>query len=332
MYRSISTLNDSLFVSILLWVAKLFVITMLGWIVFDKVIDYQNSGQIFSNFKDSLFNKGRVWSLIVCLTLTFLNWFFESKKWQQLLRPYVLISTLKAAEGVLIGLSTGIVTPSRLGEYGGRVWNLPKGSKIQGMHSNFLSSLSQNIINVFFGICGAVYYINNYLEWSRFIRWSLYGGSLVFLMLLGVLYYGHNTLKTSIVNRLPDKIFARFGSYFEETSSFKNKILIKALILSAMRYLVFTGQYALLLYYFGVTIPFLAMISGIFLVFLIQSGIPLPPFLSMLARVEIAVIIWSVFERDVMIILSATFSLWIINLLIPSLIGAIFLVKKPILT
>jgi hypothetical protein len=74
------------------------------------------------------------------------------------------------------------------------------------------------------------------------------------------------------------------------------------------------------------------MISGIFLVFLIQSGIPLPPFLSMLARVEIAVIIWSVFERDVMIILSATFSLWIINLLIPSLIGAIFLVKKPILT
>jgi hypothetical protein len=151
-------------------------------------------------------------------------------------------------------------------------------------------------------------------------------------MLLGVLYYGHNTLKTSIVNRLPDKIFVRFGSYFEETSSFKNKILIKALILSAMRYLVFTGQYALLLYYFGITIPFLAMISGIFLVFLIQSGIPLPPFLSMLARVEIAVIIWSVFERDVMIILSATFSLWIINLLIPSLIGAIFLVKKPILT
>ena len=65
-------------------------------------------------------------------------------------------------------------------------------------------------------------------------------------------------------------------------------------------------------------------------IYLIQTGIPLPAFLSIFARGEIAVIVWSGLGIDKFIALAATFGLWFINLILPALIGTVILYRTDI--
>jgi len=65
------------------------------------------------------------------------------------------------------------------------------------------------------------------------------------------------------------------------------------------------------------------MLAGISTIFLIQSGIPIPPFLGVLARGEIGIVIWSLFEVNELSILTLTFLIWILNLVVPALLGLI---------
>jgi hypothetical protein len=91
-----------------------------------------------------------------------------------------------------------------------------------------------------------------------------------------------------------------------------------ALLLSFLRYIIFSMQFILLLIFFGVDVPILELICGVCAIFLFHTTIPLPPFIDILARGEIGIILWSANELS---ILSASFFIWIINLLIPALIG-----------
>jgi len=77
----------------------------------------------------------------------------------------------------------------------------------------------------------------------------------------------------------------------------------------------------------GVDVPFGAAFAGIATIFLVQTGIPLPLAGSLLARAEIALFMWGTFDANELSILAATFGLFIINLALPALLGAVFIVK-----
>jgi hypothetical protein len=104
-----------------------------------------------------------------------------------------------------------------------------------------------------------------------------------------------------------------------------NTTLFYILTLSFVRYAVYLGQYVLLIFFFGVTDQLVPAILGVSTLFFLQSNLPLPPALSVLARGEMAIFLWSVFSSNVLGIVAATFSLWIINLVIPSILGAMII-------
>lgn len=256
----------------------------------------------------------------------FVNWGLETFKWQLLIRPFHYLSFLEASKSILVGLSLGIVTPSRVGEYGGRIIGIPNDLKAQGLKAHFLSSLSQNIVNITAGCIGAFVFLTQYYIVSSTFIVAIVTIGLVFSLLLLSLFYGNDYVirfaKTKLPSRWTAKIDIGLSNYNE------SQVLNRAVLISSIRYVIFVSQYVLLLYYFGLDIPLLAMVSGVTLIYLIQSGIPLPPFISMLARGEIAIVIWSIFSASALSILSATFTLWILNLLLPALVGSIILVRK----
>ena len=111
---------------------------------------------------------------------------------------------------------------------------------------------------------------------------------------------------------------------------YTNKELIQALIYSGVRYLIYSFQYLCLLYFFGFEASCLATFLGILIVYLLQTGIPLPPSTGLLARGNIALLIFgylSGIEGTSMVILSATFSLWMLNVVLPSIVGALVVVR-----
>ena len=96
---------------------------------------------------------------------------------------------------------------------------------------------------------------------------------------------------------------------------------------SVARYVVYTTQYYFLLNFFGIHPGIIGGYAGIFTIFLLQSGIPLPPVAGLLARGALAIHIWAYFGASEVASLAATFALWIINLIFAALIGTFFLFR-----
>jgi len=67
----------------------------------------------------------KIYLLIFVIVLMPVNWFLESLKWKKLMKSFLNISIKDAIKAVLVGVSFGVVTPARLGEYGGRVLMTP---------------------------------------------------------------------------------------------------------------------------------------------------------------------------------------------------------------
>jgi hypothetical protein len=88
---------------------------------------------------------------------------------------------------------------------------------------------------------------------------------------------------------------------------------------------VYSTQYFLLLRFFGIDIGLIPAYFSIAAIFLIQTSIPLPPVMGLLARGNVAVQIWSFFGANQVSILATTFGLWIINLILPALFGTFFI-------
>jgi hypothetical protein len=105
------------------------------------------------------------------------------------------------------------------------------------------------------------------------------------------------------------------------------KLLNKVLMFSLLRYLVFTAQFYLLLVFFGMENNVMALLSGISSIFFLQTGIPLPSALNFLVRGEISIIVFQHLNSNEILIIASTFSLWFINLVIPSILGLLVLMK-----
>jgi hypothetical protein len=101
--------------------------------------------------------------------------------------------------------------------------------------------------------------------------------------------------------------------------------------MSLARLSIYVLQFYLLLLFFGIHVDIKIAISAILVSYLIQTGVPLPPFLAFIARGEIALFVWEKFAENELSILASSYSLWVINILIPALIGLIVLFKLNIL-
>ena len=62
--------------------------------------------------------------LIIALILVPVNWGIETFKWKYLIKKIEYISFSKAFKSILSGVTIGIFTPNRMGEFAGRIFYL----------------------------------------------------------------------------------------------------------------------------------------------------------------------------------------------------------------
>ena len=255
------------------------------------------------------------------------NWMLETKKWQLLMSPFLHLPFFQAFKAILAGVTISIMTPNRIGEYAGRIMEIEAKYNWKGVIATLVGSLAQMIVLFLMGIAGAAYFLSSVYHINAY---PLLGGLMISIGFVGLLLfiYLQVDMMVPLVRRLP------LGKYqkaiYRQLLSLKKYpflLLSRTLGISFLRYTVYALQYYLILAFFGIAPPFFIGMAGIATVYLLQTSIPLPIFMGLLLRSEIAIEIWGHFGYNEMTIVASSLLLFIINLTIPALLGLVIIVK-----
>ncbi len=274
------------------------------------------------------------WTVILMLV----NWGVESLKWQFLINKVERISYLKSFEAVLSGISVSIFTPNRVGEWFGRVFIMKKANPWKGVFITMIGSFSQLLTTIIIGAISLLFYIPLYFGKSSFYSvYLLYGMILLVVVIITalILIFLNVTAIPSFVGRIIKKRFGHFNDYLAVIANYSSVELLTVLLLSFLRYIVFSLQFYILLMTFSVEIPLLHGLMIISMVFFIMTAIPTVTLAELGVRGSVSLyFIGLYFERFSVLtdqinigIVSATSTLWLINLAVPALLGTLFVYR-----
>ena len=272
--------------------------------------------------------KGHYSILIVIVLMMFLNWFLEALKWQFLIKKIEEISFSRSVRAVFSGITVSAFTPNRVGEYGGRVFCLEKADRIQAVFITIIGSMAQLITTIFFGSIGILLLPSLMPEFTQILSLMEYSYPIlvfVFLLLnsLLIVIYLNTSVLSLLLSRI--KFLNKYEKYNSVFSFYSVEELAKVLLFSVARYAVFTTQFFILLHVFGVVINYTDALVLIMTMLFVISVIPTIAITEIGVRGSVALFLFGLISSNTVGILSATFVMWIINLLLPALIGTAFI-------
>jgi hypothetical protein len=310
------------------WAEKLIPLFLL-------LIAFWGIGDGFASLKDMKFGALlEAWPIILLLLLgSVLNWGLEAQKWTQLARKGTGLTYGESVKGVLAGVTIGMWMPGRIGAWLGKLHFVPNGKRTEALVPLMGSSASQFVLTVLMAaVAGSFWWWNgsSVLPALSPERLMALGGLFTLTFLLGgVLLYRslHSPLGKRLLDRLgfqPDKLLSLQDLSAEQYS--------KVLGLAGLRYLVFLAQFVLALTYWtqGVAIAsfFMAVPVTLFIVSVLPSFV-----LSKLGVREMVVVaVMGPMCGDEAGLLLASLSIWVVNLLLPAMVGAFCLIRSRVLS
>jgi hypothetical protein len=308
---------------------KFFLLVGFGAMLYYELFGKSNSAAIWETFH-TRWRTHETGSWLLCVLLFVpLNWALETMKWLPMIRKMLPMSFFRGFEAVLAGVTFSLFTPNRVGEYGGRILFVPQSEAPRAIFANLVGNWAQQIMLYAFGFLGYIYFIKTF--WQVPYVWLL-------LLVFGILFIGlflFCFLNLELIVPLVKKIgWIRRQKWLKKNvgivRTFTRDELYRVLIWSFLRYAVYVVQYFFMLRFFDIQVNFVAAMACIATIYLLQTALPLPPVVSLLARGEIALSIWGLFETDKMTILATTFCLWFINLILPALLGLVLILRSDV--
>ncbi len=299
---------------------KVLIVLLPVVVVYYELCSKDNLDEIAETFFRQLGN-ANLWPLWFAVFLIPINWLAEVQKWRPFVVQHEPMSHRKALQAVLAGSSFAIFTPNRVGEYGGRVLFVRPENQWKALIANGVGNFSQYVVLLTGGAIGGIWFAGHVLNWSLNLQTLAFAAAVLLLVVLYYFYFNIGLIvplarRVPLLRRL--KPFVRDIHFLEKLSRAE---LANVLAWSAFRYAVYTTQYYLLLQFFGINAGIAAGYAGIATIFLLQTVVPLPALAGLLVRGSLAIFVWSHFSANDISSLSATFVLWIINLILPALIG-----------
>lgn len=295
----------------------LLLLTLLLWTEFTS---RENLGPMVTTFKNQL-QRGQFLWLLGALLLMPLNWLAETLKWQPFLYQYTPLSLRQGLLAVWVGVSFSLFTPNRMGEYGGRILLVPPEHRLKAVWINLTGNFSQILIILTLGGLGGVYMGFRQGLWAFETLPFLYVLAAVALTPLYVLYFSFQKYLPWLQRLSRWRWWQRWLSEGRVLEQISTRAASALLGWALLRYLTYCTQYFFLLKFFAVAPGFLLAYSGITVLFLIQTCLPLTPLLALFLRGNLAAWVWLPFGQNALSCMASSYVLWIINLILPALIG-----------
>lgn len=266
-----------------------------------------------------------VWIVVLALfSLMLLNWFLEALKWKYLLNKVEKISTWKAVESVFCGLTLAVFTPNRIGEYGGRVFFLSPRKRIIGVVCMSVGAIGQMVITNIFGSLALLWFVSRFMELNILVNFALTFLVAVFCSFF-LLFYFNIKWVDGLLSKI--KFIKPFRRFFSILAKYKKADMFRVLTYCISRYLVFTTQYFLIIHLLVPQIPVFPMIMILFILFFIQSALPSLDLLDIGVRASTASYFFAFITGQELAIMAATTCIWLVNLIIPAILGSVFVLK-----
>jgi len=271
------------------------------------------------------------WKLWLAVLLMPVNWGIEARKWQLALRPIGGIRYPDALRAIFTGTTMASFTPNRMGEYLGRLLYVKSGHRIESISLTIVCSMAQLLVTLVLGLAGLLYLRGTFsatvVAQHNTVLWlnPLLGLVIGLLGSLTIIYFRLSWL-LGILGRI--SVLARFQAYLKVLQNFDATLLLRILFLSFGRYLVFIVQYGLVFPVFGVMLTVGQLWGGMSIVFLVMAIIPTFTFLTELGlRWTTSIQVLEIFSTNTIGIFAASFAIWLVNLIVPALIGSLLMLS-----
>lgn len=258
--------------------------------------------------------------LLTVLLLVIPNVLLESRKWMITMKQHEDVNFKQSIQSVTAGIALGIITPNRIGDFAGKALFLQSYDKIKGAVVSFIGSIAQTLSIVCCGSFGLwmLAFNQGYINTTWF-----YAGLIALPILLSLLYYVYlniHWLKLIIT-------WKKITPYIDAFTHYSRGELTSLLLLSLARFAIFNLQYFLLLHFFDVPLAAIDGFPALAAIFVVQAFVPSFILIEMGVRGATALFFLGLFSANSSGILLAAYTLWIINIMLPGMMGLFFIGK-----
>lgn len=323
-------------------VLKIATAVLLAGALYYQLFVAHSFGELYAEFLARL-AVAPAWMPIAIAALVPLNIGLEAYKFARLLPPSRRPTLWEATARVCAGLTVGLFTPNRVGEYLGRLTYAYPGERAATVVATLLGGAAQWLPLLWGGAAAALCWpllteAGAPIESLRVAT----AGILGLLLLAG--FFRLRPLVTQlgralgwITRRLPsprlreqlEVVRTRILSLGHAAAA-RPRDLRLAFAISGFRYAVYLTQLALAFGYFGLSAPPTVAVAGTAAILLAQTFIPLPAVLQALARIELARLLWGGYAPNEVGLATASVLIFVLNLGLPALVGLVVIARSDV--
>ena len=260
-------------------------------------------------------------TLFLVLLLMPINWGIECYKWKSITTQIEVISYGTAIKSVFSGICVGNIAPGRAMEFLAKIVFFKHENRPAVTVLHFINGMFQMLITVSVGVFSIAYKLGQVNQSSNFIYIVLIGG------LCLILFFCWAILNVSFIQQK-----LKFIKWFKKMEDAKNiqftkSLIIKLISFSILRYTVFTIQFYLIYDALSPQNNIIQIFMSIAAYFMLTSLIPMISFIEPAIRAAIAIFVFNNAGDDTITVVFASTFVWIINVVIPSIVGYVIILK-----
>jgi hypothetical protein len=292
---------------------KIILFLALSWFIINRLFLTNDFGAQFSFFMQHL-QGGKIYLFVLAVLLMPVNWGLETIKWKMLLKSDAPYSEL--LRSIIAGITVGFVTPGRSGEFVGRILFLNEENKSKVFYLSSIGGMAQTAASLIIGVPFIAIWRSD-----PFLTGIVTGVGVVYLFA----YFRFDLLNRLI---LSNSFLRRYNLVIFQEELPETGTQVYVLLLSLLRFISYLLQYVLLFAFFGLGSNYLALLVHGAVFLLAQTFSPLMPLLDVSYRGATALYVFKDFSTNNLAILSSVMVVWLINLVIPALMGYLFIFRK----
>lgn len=252
-----------------------------------------------------------------------INWGIESFKWKLCTEQTESVSYKTALKSVFTGICLGNIAPGRAMEFVAKIYFFKAENRPTITILHFINGMFQMLITVIVGLVSIAYKLTENSTSNNLIYSLLIGGCIL------IIFFCWAILNVGFIQKK-----LKFIKWFNKQNSsevkFSLKLILTLIGLSIIRYFVFTFQFYLFFKTLNPGAEIVATFASISAYFMITSLVPMISFIEPAIRAAIALFVFNQSsESSVTIVFCATM-LWLINVVIPSVIGYGIILREKI--
>lgn len=304
------------------FVLKITIAVLCLWFLYYEFFVKTEFETMWMQFTQIEFNTYKMTLLLITLALVFVNWGFETSKWRLLIRAIEEVPWIKAFKAVISGITISIFTPNRVGEFAARIFYLQSNHRIKGILISIIGSISQLCVTMVVGSFCFSFFLIQHQQFNS-IEKTLIAIFPFVLSAVMILFYFNMDLLRSLLLKLNSARKARV--YLNVFTFYNAKQLLQVLVLSLLRFIVFSIQYYLLFLLFDIKVSLLTSFMLTSSIFFVLAIIPTIALAELGIRGATAIYFISYYATNELSMLASSYALWCVNLAIPALFGLLFI-------